>query len=374
MVSEDTNNQTPSSEPTPPERFVLILAAVSVVIGLAAALAVSASWLWAVISIAGSCCIAGVLWALGWLCRRERQQERAEQTIISAIEHLAGELQAGPVRHIEQDTGVRGVEEVSDTSHADRFEAILAQLRELNDNLMMTDAQRRKKAQDLAERNAQQLKRQVQESLLAGDLAGAEDILADLTRLEPDSPDVPALRERIEQARAETESSDTADAARQVENLMAASDFAGARAVAETLLGKHPDSTAASEMLVRVSREAEAFAVEQRDQMYRKIQKEASGRRWQSALEAARKFLDAWPDSTEADAIRTQLSTITDNARIEEVRILRDQIRDMITRRRFGEAVELARDVIKRFPETAAATELAEQMSRLEKRAESEEK
>ena len=39
---------------------------------------------------------------------------------------------------------------------------------------------------------------------------------------------------------------------------------------------------------------------------------------------------------------------------------------------RFAEAVELAGDVIKRFPETAVATELREQMSRLQERAKSE--
>ena len=153
---------------------------------------------------------------------------------------------------------------------------------------------------------------------------------------------------------------------------MAASNFAGARNLAESLLEKYPDSATAVEMLTRVRREQDAFASEQRSRMYRKIEKDASDRHWHSALEAARKFLDAWPDSTEADAVRVQLSTIADNARIEEVRSLRDQIRDMIARRRFAEAVELAGDVIERFPETAAAIELTEQMSRLQERAKSE--
>lgn len=357
----------------------MILATVSVVIGLAAALALSASWLWAVISIAGSCFLVGMLWAIGWLCRQERQRAQAEQRIISAIERLAEELQAASVRHVERGIAVpqgqfSAVKEVSDTSHAGRTDALLSQLRELNANLLLTDAQRLKKANDFVERQSGQLKRQAQEALLAGDLSEAEDILAGLVRLEPDSPDVPPLRERIEQARAEAESRDADESARKVENLMAASDFAGARNLAEALLKKYPDSATAGDMLTRVRREADAFAAEQRNQMYRKIEKEAAARHWHSALEAARKFLDFWPDSTEADAVRVQLSTISDNARIEEVRTLRDRIRDMITRRRFGEALELAKDVIERFPETAAANELREQMSRLEERAKSEEK
>ncbi len=377
MVSENTNSREASPGPTALVLFLLIASAALVILGLIGgltALVRSASWLWAVISLVGSCCVAGVLLALAWLCRRGHQQEQAEGKMVSALERIAGELQAAPVRHVEQGAGDRGAEEVSETSPADRAEAMLAQLRELNANLMLTDAQRLKKARDLAERRANRLTEQAEEAISAGDLAGAEDILGNLTRLEPDSPDVPALRERIKQACDESESHDASEAGRQVENLMAASDFAGARAVAEAMLGKHPDSIHAVDMLARVSREAEAFATEQQGQMYRKIEKAASARHWHSALAAARKFLDAWPDSIKADAVRAQLSTIADNARIEEVRILRDQIRDMITRRRFGEAVEMAQDVIERFPETAAANELTLQMARLQERAKSEEK
>ncbi len=375
MNPEDTNNRTEQFQSAMLVWFLSILAGISVLVGLAAGVVLlirSASWLVAVISLVGSFCVAGVLLALAWLCRRGYQQAQAEEKMISAIERLSGELQPGSVRHIEQEAGVRVVEEDPGTPHADRFEAILAQLRELNANLMLSDAQRRKKAQDLTERRASQLKEQFEEAISTGDFTKAEDILDGLTGVEPDSPDIQALRERIEQTRAESEVRNAAEAARQVENLMAASDFAGARTVAENFLTAHPDSTQASDMLSRITREAEAFATEQREQMYRQIEKAAASRRWHSALEAAKKLLDAWPDSTEAGAVRVQLSTITDNARIEEVRILRDQIRDLITRRRFGEAVDVARDVIQRYPETAAATELREQMSRLEERAKSE--
>ena len=375
MVSEDTNSHEAALV-----QVLLILAAVSLLVGLTVGLAGiirSASWLSAVIILAGSCCVAGVLCALAWLCRREHLRSQADEKIVSSLERVAEELQAASVRHVERGIAVpqghaSAVEGVSETSHADRTEALLAQLRELNANLLLTDAQRLKKANDFVERQAGQLKQQVREAILSGDLSGAEGILAVLARLEPDSPDVPLLRERIEQVRAEAESRDIAESARKIENLMAASDFADARTLVEALLEKYPDSAAVVDMLTRVRREQDAFAAEQRSQMYRKIEKEASSRHWHSALEAARKFLDSWPDSAEADAVRVQLSTISDNARIEEVRILRDQIRDMITRRRFGEAVELARDVIERFPETAAANELALQMSRLEERAKSE--
>ena len=83
-------------------------------------------------------------------------------------------------------------------------------------------------------------------------------------------------------------------------------------------------------------------------------------------LAAAERRREAHPGSPEADAVRGQLETLRANARIEEVRVLRDEIRDMIARRRFAEAVERARNVVERFPDTAAAAELRQQMAKLE--------
>ncbi len=380
MSLENTNKRIEQLMLTVLVWFLSILAAVSILVGLTTGVILlirSASWLGAIISIAGACGVSGVLLALAWLCLRGYRQSLAEQKMISVLDRIAKEVQAGSVRHIERGATVpqgqvSDTEEVPDASHADRTEAILAQLREMNANLMLSDEQRLIKGQRLIEQHVQRLKQRLQEAISAGELTKAEIILNSLTGAEPDSPDIPLLRERIKQARAEAEFHDAGEAARQVENLMAASDFAGARTVAENFQTAHPDSTQASDMLSRITRETQAFATEQRGQMYRQIEKAAAGRNWHSALEAAKKFLDAYPDSTEADAVRVQLSTITDNAHIEEVRVFRDQIRDMITRRRFGEAVELARDVIKRFPETTVANELREQMTRLEERAKSE--
>jgi len=102
-----------------------------------------------------------------------------------------------------------------------------------------------------------------------------------------------------------------------------------------------------------------------RDSLYREVQRHAEARRWREALEAAHRFIDAFPQSVDADAVRAMLPTIEGNARIEEVRAIRDRIRDLIERRRYAEAVEVAEDVIARFPETRAAEELCRQLDRL---------
>ncbi|KKK89020.1 hypothetical protein LCGC14_2737320, partial [marine sediment metagenome] len=69
-----------------------------------------------------------------------------------------------------------------------------------------------------------------------------------------------------------------------------------------------------------------------------------------------------YPDSPEATHLSAQMQTLRDNARIEEVRELRDQIRDMLERRRYAEAVKVAEEVMDRYPETQAAAELRGQI------------
>ena len=69
-----------------------------------------------------------------------------------------------------------------------------------------------------------------------------------------------------------------------------------------------------------------------------------------------------------ASSVRVVVATpavLAKNARIETVREMRDRITDLIKRRRYNEAAQVARDVIDGFPETQAAVELRSQLPAL---------
>ena len=116
-----------------------------------------------------------------------------------------------------------------------------------------------------------------------------------------------------------------------------------------------------------MGRESTAFHRDQRQRLYGEVQRNADARRWGQALDAATQLVETHPGSGEADSAGAMLTTLKDNARIEEVRGLRDHIRDMIKRRRYAEAVEVARDVMQRFPDSQAAVDLIDQIGLLEK-------
>ncbi|MCY2925987.1 MAG: hypothetical protein NT031_11215, partial [Planctomycetota bacterium] len=75
------------------------------------------------------------------------------------------------------------------------------------------------------------------------------------------------------------------------------------------------------------------------------------------------------PRSHQAEEIQPTMLRREENARIEEVRELRDRVADLIERKRFGEAVEVAEDLIHRFPDTQVAGQLTREIDKLRKRA-----
>lgn len=380
-----------SAKPGAPPVLALCLwalAIISVVLGLAAALVtiftaahagmvgLTTTILAAVLYFAAGCCVAGVLCALAWLCLRQRQQGLLEQRIALALERLAGApAQVGrpgigggppgaarPLPSAEVGKG-RPAGPAAERPEAD---PLLEEIRELNINLLLSDSQRQMKRRYFTERQAQRLTQEIERAIASGDLGLADECLDRLRRVGPDLPGIGELSERLEQARTRTEARDVGEAKRRVEELMSVSGFATAVAVVNGLLAKHPSSAEAIALLERVRREREAFVDEQRLAMYRKVEKEATSRRWRDALSAAEELLSAYPDSPEADAVRARMDTLRENARIEEVRRLRDRVSDLISRRQFAQAIEVAKDVIARFPATAAARELHEQMAKLE--------
>ncbi len=150
-----------------------------------------------------------------------------------------------------------------------------------------------------------------------------------------------------------------------VEELMSLGMFADAAKMADRLALRYPRDPTAQELLARVHREADAFGRQQQQRLFDEIDKACVAREWGAALTAARKLTAQFPDSPQAKDVGERMATLTQNARIEEVRQLRDNIRDLIERRRYGDAVAVAEDVLARFADTQAAAELRDQMRRL---------
>lgn len=302
-----------------------------------------------------------VLLAGGFVVHKQQRLVALQGRTLSAMDDLRMTLTAKPV----------GAELASSARPAGEalLQQILDQLAELNVNLLMTDEQRQAKHNQQVKAAMERLTDEIERAITHDQFSDATAHLNELARLAPDSPEIDRLRDRIAAARKAAEVQDVEDAILRSNDLMAVAAFEQAEKVAQALVARHPGSAEASALLGRVVREGRTFTDEQRRRMYADIQRHANARQWRKALVASQNLLEKHPNSVEADTVRVQLETLRDNARIEEVRELRDSIRDLIGRKRFVEAVTLAEDVIRRFPETTAAEELRSQLGRLQERA-----
>lgn len=250
-----------------------------------------------------------------------------------------------------------------DDSHV--LQAILDQLKELNENILMTDQQRRAKAQLRRERLRGLLIDDIQAALDGAEFARAARGLDTLADRIPDDEQIAPLRKRLHDARQAACDEEVQAVTRRAGDLMATGAFDQAEAEVLAMAQRYPDEPAVANLLDRVRREGRLFNEERQERMYGEVVILAEARQWRQAFGAAKRYVQAFPSGAGHDTVRAMLATIEDNARIEEVRELRDRIRDLIERRRYAEAVEYAHDVIERFPDTLAAEELGRQMNRL---------
>ncbi len=298
--------------------------------------------------------LIAVAWGLGaglWTLAQILQPRRAEAGSI-------GE----PSRQVDVKAG-------RDTSRQDTqlLGRILETLNEINATILLSPEQREIERRRRQRGEANEIASGVESDLDAEDFERANDGLGLLRKVYPGHPRCDELQARLDKVRAAALARQLEEKKKLVADLMAVAEFTRAKEVARELLREQPASVEAIALLDRVKREADTFFQEQRRRMYGQIEQHVEARKWPEAVASARRFLDAFPETREAQLVCAQMPTLEENARIAEVRTLRDEIRSLLERHRYSEAMELAGDVVERFPGTAAAEELRKQMPRLEK-------
>ena len=302
--------------------------------------------------IAGGWSAGILMWGLAWVLRRQRMIE----DLLNQI-WLRPISDAGPPNEPWASTSARPA------SASDRH--ILEALRQVQADVLLSDEQRQIRRREFQSRQGRQLAAVARAALDSGQMTAAAEAVARLAEIVPDDADLPALRRELEKLRGEAARQDIEQGVRRVRDLMATGKFESALEQARELAGRYPDWPDGAGLAAEVSREGERFTTEQRRRLYKEVNRLTEKRQWREALAAGREFLAKFPHSTEAGLIGAQLPTLIENARIAEVRELRRTFLDLMGRKRHAEALAVAEEVVKRFPNTAVAIELRAQLDRL---------
>ncbi|MFP4216534.1 MAG: tetratricopeptide repeat protein [Phycisphaerae bacterium] len=318
------------------------------------------------LTMAGGLGGCGLLCGLAWLITRPVFWKRLAPPVGPANPPPDGEEDADHSQlHWPVMTATLQHEHQAILNLSERIEQLMTRIDEIESTVMLSPEELQQRRTQRQSERIEQYRSQIREAMEQQDFAQARHVLDELAREEPGGGEVESLLAELEEARNQAEGEQFSNAVQRVEDLMAVSRFEQALEAARRLRDAHPDAKGAQALVDRVQREHDAYRDERRSRLYGQVEKLVTARRWGKAVQAAEEFLEAYPDAPEAELVGVQMDTLRENARIEEVRAYRDRIRDYIERRRFSEAIELAREVIRDHPDTAAAQELRQQLPRL---------
>jgi hypothetical protein len=174
------------------------------------------------------------------------------------------------------------------------------------------------------------------------------------------------LDQQIENMRGNVEARDVEGATRQVNDLAALGAWERATGVVRELLERHPNSPKVQELARRVSIQREKADAEQRARLMAQAQEAVNEREWNRALTLANDLLRRYPRSLEADALRQQLATLTENAEIQTRQQMESDFREQMKQRQYSSALRLANELLERYPNSPQAEALRGQLPRLQ--------
>jgi len=286
--------------------------------------------------------------------RVSTETRNSAQLIAQAIQSLPAPPEARESRDDEAAAALRAA-----------CDEILLIVRDARDNTLLTEEQRREKAIRVEQQAFTEATARVEKLSADGDFARAAQIVGEMGERFPGRPALQQMSAQIARRRDERESADVHEFTRRVEEFINISAWDRARGTSEELRRRYPKSSAADQLDARIEREFQLYEDAQRRQMYAEIERYVSRRRWNEALAAAETFIERFPHRSESDALRIQLSTLANNAEVSARQDMDAEITELARRGQYAEAESLADQLIRRWPDSPQAEILRSQLDRL---------
>ncbi len=305
--------------------------------------------------------IAAMFLVLSWLLRAldrlTRTLDRLGALVTAAEQRTAPLSPAGAV--------------VAASSRTALDPALGAQelLSEIRDTLLLNDEQRWARWQRMMARRREELERAVGSLLAQRRFVEAKNRVAQFEEAFGIDDRVAALHGHVDEATRQAERNDLREADEAYVVWRSNHEWEKALAHADELLKRYPASVRIGAWRDRVIRDRESVKAGQRARLVNEIREYSGKGQYRKALASARQLLEQHEHSEEAAAVRLQLETLEHNAEVELRQALERQIKELVRTKQFGEAAELAEQVIRQFPQSPQAEALRVQLPRLQERA-----
>lgn len=248
------------------------------------------------------------------------------------------------------------------TAQFDQLATAIAEVREIS---LLPDADRRQRLQLYRAQRKATLIRELFGLVAAHEWPRAERMLITLETEYPNDDEVAKGRSYLDHSRRLFADDAIQKATAQIEELMASAAWDRALEQAQLLVQGFPDNGDAHALLTRVQRERDTYRETTCQRMFEEIRHDIDRRIWRRALMHAERLLEQFPQHRLAEGIRAQLATLQENAEIQERQEMEVRIQELIRDGRFDEAIELAEDVLRRFPLSSQAEALDKLLPRI---------
>jgi hypothetical protein len=298
---------------------------------------------------------------------REKETKQAISDLHQSMQRIEMAIQR--VADQQKEMATRGPANLGDLGVADTLAGgsigsseslhqIMTLLQELRELTLLSDSQRQERLADSRHQRRDHLAAEVQRLLDLKEWFAAENAIAVLENDFPDSPNLENLKTRLAAGKQDAQQSAIGQLRERVEDLMAV--WAWDQAYAETarFVEKFPEHQEGTELLQRVMTERENYIESTANRLYEEIRTDVDRRSYRRAMANAVKLLECAPGHRKSVAIRGQLKTIRENAEIEERQEQERRIQELIRNKQFFEAIDLAEDLLQRFPTSPQAETL----------------
>ncbi len=321
-------------------------------------------WTGFILSVGG----VAVLLGLASLLRRQNLAPPEVHSALSRLQQQLADVQARlndlPLM-LDRAPRSAAASAPSSRDYGPQLEQISTLLAELREISLLPDVERRQRLTLHRQHRKATMTKDLFGLVAAHDWSKAERLLITLETEFPNDDEVAKGRNYLDHSRKLFESEAVTAGIAEVEALMSASDWDRAWERAQQLVQGFPENGQVRNLYARVQRERDAFNESTVARLVEEIRHDIDRRIWRRALSHAERLLEQFPEHRLSVRVREQLKPLQDNAEIEERQELEVRIQELLRAGRFDDAIELAEDLIRRYPVSPQAESLETLLPRI---------
>jgi len=239
-------------------------------------------------------------------------------------------------------------------------------LRTVLEIAMLPESERQARAQQHRHNRLMALRGQIEQVVAGGQFERLEPLILELQHNHAGDAEAEEIRLSAWARR----DAAMADALQQlgprVEAYMSVNQWQLAIDTVKAELVRFPEQPELKKLLARIHHEHNSRRETAVNRLYGQIRDAIDRREWRRALKDAEEMAGKFGDHPRGAKIIQQLATIRDNAEIEHRQEMERDLQQFIKSRRFSDAIQLAEDLIERYPLSPQAAECRALIPKLE--------